>query len=150
MDQKEKDIRRCYGNFLFESTIPQVLDHSYIESSFSASTRHLHNGIWKTSSNWQYHQHGSTKVSSLHQDIWRIVVCFFFSQTNLDFKFNLNVDRIIFVTIYLTFYLAIFCVFWSSSSTSKLFSWEPIKFCWGSMLFFVTFYSHKMLFFYIP
>ena len=33
-----------------------------------------------------------------------------------------SVDRIIFATIYLPFYLSIFCVSWSSSSTSTLFS----------------------------
>ena len=38
------------------------------------------------------------------------------------FKTVSSVDRTIFVTIYLPFYLSIFCVSWSSSSTSMLFS----------------------------
>ena len=39
----------CYcGEISFESVIPQVLDHSYVQSFFSTITRHFDNGIWKT------------------------------------------------------------------------------------------------------
>ena len=31
--------------FFFESVIPKVLDHSYVQSSFSTITIHLDNGI---------------------------------------------------------------------------------------------------------
>ena len=37
----QNDFRCCYGEFFFESVIPQVLDHSYVQSSFSTITRHL-------------------------------------------------------------------------------------------------------------
>ena len=81
----QKDLRRCFGNFFFR----KCHSASYVESSFSTITRHLDKGIWKTLSSWRFHRHGSTKVSSLDQDIWLIIVCFSFSQTNLDFAFNL-------------------------------------------------------------
>ena len=81
----QNDLRRCFGNFFFR----KCHSASYVESSFSTITRHLDKGIWKTLSSWRFHRHGSTKVSSLHQDIWLIIVCFSFSQTNLDFAFNL-------------------------------------------------------------
>ena len=107
----QNDLRCCFGFYFSKMSFP-----SFVEGSFSTITRHLDKGIWKTLSSWRFHRHGSTKVSSLHQDIWLIIVCFSFSQTNLDFALNL-----IFVTIYLPFYLSIFCVFWSSSSTPSLF-----------------------------
>ena len=44
----QNDFCCCYGQICFESVIPQVLDHSYVQSSFSTITRHLDNGIWKT------------------------------------------------------------------------------------------------------
>ena len=34
-----------YYNF-FESTIPKLLGHSYVQSSFATITRHFDNGIW--------------------------------------------------------------------------------------------------------
>ena len=71
----------CYGNFVFESVIPKALDSSYVQS-FSSITRHLNNGIWKTRYNCRIYGHESTQVSSLHQDIWLIIVCFSFSQTS--------------------------------------------------------------------
>ena len=39
----ENDFRHYYGIF-FESTIPKLLDHSYVQGSFA--TRHFDNGIW--------------------------------------------------------------------------------------------------------
>ena len=38
----ENDFRHYYGIF-FESTIPKLLDHSYVQGSFA--TRHFDNGI---------------------------------------------------------------------------------------------------------
>ena len=32
----------------FKSVIPELLDHSYTQSSFPSIMRHLDNGIWKT------------------------------------------------------------------------------------------------------
>ena len=71
------------------AVIPKLLDHSYIQSSFPTIMRHLDNSIWKTPYNWRFYRFGSTKVSSLHQYIWLIIVCTSFSQTNPVFKFNL-------------------------------------------------------------
>ena len=48
-----------------------------------------------------------TSVSSLHQDIELIIVCFSFSQTSLVFKFNLMLIEQFFATIYLPFNLLI-------------------------------------------
>ena len=56
----QNDFCCCYGEICFESVIPQVLDHSYVQSSFSTITRHLDNGIWKTPSSWRFYRHGST------------------------------------------------------------------------------------------
>ena len=60
-----------------------------------------------------------TSVSSLHQDIELIIVCFSFSQTSLVFKFNLMLNN--FCHNLFTF-LSFDIVSWSSSSTSTLFS----------------------------
>ena len=37
----QNDFCCCYGEIFFESIIPQVLDHSYVKSSFSTITRYL-------------------------------------------------------------------------------------------------------------
>ena len=44
----------------FESVILKVLDHSYVQNSFSAIARHLDNGIWNKPYNWRFYGHGST------------------------------------------------------------------------------------------
>ena len=80
----QNDLRCCFGFYFSKMSFP-----SFVEGSFSTITRHLDKGIWKTLSSWRFHRHGSTKVSKMHQDIWLIIVCFSFSQTNLDFAFNL-------------------------------------------------------------
>ena len=40
----ENDSCHYYGIF-FESTIPKLLDHSHVQSSFAAIARHFDNGI---------------------------------------------------------------------------------------------------------
>ena len=40
----ENDLRHYYGIF-FESTIPKLFNHSYVQSSFFTITRHFDNGI---------------------------------------------------------------------------------------------------------
>ena len=93
---------------------------TYLKSYFSAITRHIDNGFWKTLCSWRFYRHGWTYViilfwvnimtqkwakvpwklsvaqksepvlqRALHQDI-SLITAFFFSQTNLVFKFNLN------------------------------------------------------------
>ena len=71
----QNNFRRCYG-FFFKSIIPKELDHNDVQNSLSTITKHLNNGLW-------------TSVSSLHQDIEHIIVCFSFSQTSPVSKFNL-------------------------------------------------------------
>ena len=111
----ENDFRRCYG-FFFESVIP-------ITAMFEVLSRHLDNGIWKTSYNWRLHEHGSTKVSS--QDIWLIIS---FSQTSLIFKFNLMlIEQFLPRFIYLsTFWYFVFLEVHP----------VPLRSSKGSMLFF--------------
>ena len=41
----EKDFRHYFDDF-FESTIPKVLDPSYVQSSLATTTRHFNNNIW--------------------------------------------------------------------------------------------------------
>ena len=82
----DEDDFRCCCVFFFESIIPKVLDHSYVQSSLSTIPWHLDNGIWDDTLQLKILR---TTVSSLHQDIYLIIVCFSFSQTSLVFKFNL-------------------------------------------------------------
>ena len=53
-----------------------------------------------------------------HQDISLIIIFFFFSETNLNFKFNLAIS--------LPFYFFIPCVSWSSISASKFSLYETV------------------------
>ena len=71
-------------NVFLERAIPQVLNHNYVESSFSTITRHLDNGISRTPAPIE-------DFTNMDQGVEPalIIVCFFFSQTNLDFKFTL-------------------------------------------------------------
>ena len=58
---------------------------NFVLSNYDAPwQRHL-----KDTLQLKFYGHGSTSVSTLHQDIWLIIVSFSFSQTNLVFKFNL-------------------------------------------------------------
>ena len=139
----QNDLRRCFGNFFSKvsfckyliTAMLKVLSEQLQDTLTTAFERHP--PIEDFTDMDRQRCRACTKTFDL--------LCASFSQTNLDFEFNLT-----FVTIYLLFYLSIFCTFWSSSSTTKLFSWKPITFWWGSMLFFEKVYSHKMLFFYIP
>ena len=128
----QNDFGRYYGNFFFEKVISKILDHSYVQSSFSStSSSSIHNyeapwkrilkdGIWKTPYNWRFYGHGSTWKSSLHQGIWRIIVCLFsLSYTRLDLKFNLVLIEkfsLLFIFLPLDILLS-----WSSCSTTKHF-----------------------------
>ena len=63
----ENDFRRCYV-FFSGSMILKVLDHSYVQSSLSTTTRQLDNRIWKTPYNWIFYGHrcrASTKAFNL-------------------------------------------------------------------------------------
>ena len=95
--------------------------------------------------NCRYCGHGSTQVLNLHQDVWLIIVCFSFSQRIQIFKFNLVLieqfsPQLIYIFIFqYSVYLQVHPV------RLRFFSWKPVKFWWGSMLFLVKVYSHKML-----
>ena len=120
------NFRRCYG-FFFESIISKVLDHSDVQSSLSIITKHLDNSIWKTPCNWRFYGHR-------WQDIELSIVCFFFSQTSLVFKFNLTLieqflPQFIYLSIFWYFILKFIQYLYA-------FIIRASKFLWASMLFF--------------
>ena len=41
----ENNFHHYYGS-LFNSTILKLIDHSYVQSSFTTITKHFDNGIW--------------------------------------------------------------------------------------------------------
>ena len=49
----------------------KLLDTNHIRSSFSTITRHIENGIWKTSYSWRFYGHESTCVLFLS---WVIIM----------------------------------------------------------------------------
>ena len=61
----ENEIRYCYGKSFFESVIPKIIDHNYVQSSFSTIAMHLDNGIWKTPYNWRFYGREATQVPNL-------------------------------------------------------------------------------------
>ena len=90
---------------------------------------------------WQWHLRDTlqlkilwTSVSSLHQDIELIIVCFSFSQTSLVFKFNLMLIEL-FLPQFI--YLSIFwyCILKFIQYLYAFFI-RASKFSWASMLFF--------------
>ena len=116
----QNNFCRCYG-FFFKSIIPKALDHNDVQSSLSTITKHLDNGIW-------------TSVSSLHQGIELIIVCFSFSQTSLVSKFNLMlIEHFLPQFIY-------FSIFWYSILKFVQYLYDffisACKFSWAAMLFF--------------
>ena len=125
----------------------KLLDNSNVLGSFSTITRHRHlkdNLQLKILRTW-IHMHSNYFLGEYHEmkiregvmeTITRTKVracfpkniaprqfiLFLFFQTKLIFKFNLaSAVRIIFATIYLSFYTVVFYVPWSSSSVSTLF-----------------------------
>ena len=99
-------------------------------------------------STWQQHLKDTlqlnilwTSVSSLHQDIELIIVCFSFSQTSLVFEFILMFDFCHNLFTFLPFDI----VSCSLSRTSTLFSQEPVNFHEPQCCFFVKVYNYKLL-----
>ena len=75
-----------------------------------------------------------TSVSSLHQDIELIIVCFSFSQTSLVFKFNLMlIEQFLPQFIYLSIFW--YCILKFIQYLYAFFI-RASKFSWASMLFF--------------
>ena len=71
----ENDFCRCYVFFLFETIIPSVLDHNDVQCSLSTITRHLDNGIWKTSYKWRFYQHRSQACTKTFNLLLYYVLC---------------------------------------------------------------------------
>ena len=81
-------------------------------------------------------------VSSLHQDIELIIVCFSFSQTSLVFKFNLMlIEWFLPQFIYLSTFW--YCVLKFIPYLYALFI-RARKFSWTSCCFFVKVYNYKL------
>ena len=57
---KQERILWLLWFFFFNSVISKVIDHSYVQSSFSTITRHLDNGNWKTPYSGRFYRHEST------------------------------------------------------------------------------------------
>ena len=75
-----------------------------------------------------------TSVSSLHQDIELIIVCFSFSQTSLVFKFNLMlIEQFLPQFIYLSIFW--YCILKFIHYLYAFFI-RASKFSWASMFFF--------------
>ena len=102
-DQLDVNDFSCCYVFLPESTIPKVLDHSYVQISLSTITSQLDNSIWKTPYT-EYFMDIGVKLALSHLTYYCMLP---FSQTSLVFKFNLLFDWMIFATIYLPFNLLI-------------------------------------------
>ena len=81
----QNDFRRCYGNFF-----PKVPFWKYlITTMFKVISQQLQDALATAFARHLPVEDFTDIVSSLPQDIWVIVVCFSFSQTNLAFKPNL-------------------------------------------------------------
>ena len=88
-----------------------------------------------------------TSVSSLHQDIELIIVCFSFTQTSLVFKFNLMlIEQFLPQFIYLSIFW--YCILKFIQYLYAFFI-RASKFSWASVLFFVKVYSYKMLLYFL-
>ena len=109
-----------FRNYHSESTWPQRCSKFSINNYQAPWQRHLKDTI-QLKILW-------TSMSSLHQDIGLIVVCFSFSQTSLVFKFNLMlIEQFLPQFIYFSqFYLPFFYAFFIRASKSS----------WASMFFF--------------
>ena len=109
------DFRHCYGNF--ESTWSQLCSKFFLSNYEAPWQRHLKDTLQlKILRTW-------INIGAEHATRHLTYYCMLLFLSNKpSFKTVSSVDRTIFVTIYLPFYLSIFCVSWSSSSTSTLFS----------------------------
>ena len=102
------DVSRCYG-FFYESVIPKF--------TFKVLSQQLQLHLKETLQlkilcTWI---NIGVELAPSHLSYY----CMLFFLSN---KVVFNFDRIIFETIYFSFYLSMYCVFWRSSSISTLFS----------------------------
>ena len=140
----ENNFRRCYVFFWKDhspSSWTQLCSKFFINNYEAPWQWHLKD-ILQMKILW-------TSVSSLHQDIKRIILCFSFSQTSLVFKFNLMMVEQ-FLPQFIYFSIFWYCILKFIQCLYAFFI-RASKFSWASMLFFVKVYSYKMLlYFYSP
>ena len=120
----ENSFRRCYDYFRkyhSENTWSQLFSRFFI-NNYDATWQQRLKDILQLNILW-------TSVSSLHQDIQLIIVCFSFPRTSLVFKFNLLLPQFIYRS---TFW---YCILKSIPHLYALFI-RASKFSRGSMLFF--------------
>ena len=115
------DFRRCCGNFFrrchSESTWSQLCSKFFFNNYGAPWQRHLKDTLqFKILRTWI-----NVGVAPTTRHLTYYFMLLFLSN-NPSFKIEPSVDRIIFATICLPFYLSIFYVSWSSSSTSTPFS----------------------------
>ena len=81
----QKDLRRCFGNFFFSKVSFRKLCWKFFLNNYKTPwQRNLKDTLQlKISQTW------IDKGVEPARDIWLIIVRFSFSQTNLDFPFNL-------------------------------------------------------------
>ena len=126
----QNNFRRCYGFFF-----SKVLFWTYL---ITTMLKVLYQQLRST---WQRHLKYTlqlkilwTSVSSLHQDIELIIVCFSFTQTSLVFKFNLMlIEQFLSQFIYLSIFW--YCILKFIQYLYSFFI-RASKFSWASMLFF--------------
>ena len=141
-DQLDVNDFSCCYVFLPESTIPKVLDHSYVQISLSTITSQLDNSIWKTPYT-EYFMDIGVKLALSHLTYYCMLP---FSQTSLVFKFNLLlIEWFLPQFIYLSTFW--YCILKFISYLYALFI-RASK-ARDSMLFFVKVYSYKMLMFFL-
>ena len=125
----QNNFRRCYVFFRkyhSESTWSQRCSKFSINNYEAPWQRHLKDTL-QLKILW-------TSVSSLHQDIELIIVCFSFSQTSLVFKFNLMlIEQFSPQFIYLSIFW--YCIL-NFIQYLYAFFIRASKFSWASMLFF--------------
>ena len=126
-------LKVSFPNYLITASFK-----AHFQQLWGALTTAVDNGnlIWKTLTT-AFERHLTIQdftdmdqqMSSLHQYIWLIIVCFSFSQTNPVFKFNLMlIEKFSSQPIYLSTL--------RDSVNLKFiqYFYEPVKFWWSSML----------------
>ena len=118
----ERDLRRCCGSSFLK----------YLDTMIIAMFEVLSQQLWGTLTTacekhlpvegfMDMDQHRCWAYSSKNMAPRDLTLMLLLFSKKLSFRILPSVDRRIFDTICLPFYLSIFCVSWGSSSTSKLF-----------------------------
>ena len=120
------NFRHCYGIFFrrchSESTWSQLCSKFFLNNYKAPLQKHLKDTL-QLKILWTWINIG-VEPATRH---WTYYCMLVFLSNKPSFKIEPSVGRIIFATIHLPFYLSIFYVSWSSSSTSYPFLiWMPI------------------------